>query len=138
MNIEISGSVFFQALLLLLLCQALVFFKFKNIIYSQQKKIKFLKNDVQALLLCARGVGEKLHCQQSEFRYIQERQDKLEINEGNHGMSYKQIMGLMGQGVSRNEMMSSCDLTQGEVDLMAHLQKNQKNPRSPQNQNLHI
>lgn len=124
MSIEISLAVFFQALILILLCQALVFLKFKKISQAQQRTIKSLRSDLEALLICARGVGEKLHHQQDEFRSIQERQEKIELNDGNQNLPpYKHIMALMNHGANQNDMMDSCDLTKGEVELMKNLQK---------------
>lgn len=124
MIIEMSMAVFFQSLILILLCQFLAYVKFKQRYQKQQKKIKSLENDLQALLICARGVGEKLHHQEDEFRFIQERQEKIELNETSQSsVPYKQIMGLINQGANKNEMMESCDLTKGEVELMMSLKQ---------------
>ncbi len=124
MIIEISMAVFFQSLVLILLCQFLAYVKFKQRYQKQQKKMKSLENDLQALLICARGVGEKLHNQEDEFRYIQERQEKIELNKDNHTTPpYKQMMALINHGASKHDMLDDCDLTKGEVELMLSLKQ---------------
>ena len=125
MIIEINAAIFFQSLILILLCVYLVFLKLNKRYETQQRQIKSLSNDLQALLLCARGVGEKLHHQEDEVRFIQERQEKIELHDSGKTLPpYKHIMALMGQGANQNDMMNSCDLTKGEVELMQSLQKN--------------
>ncbi len=130
MNIEVSTTIIFNVLLIISVAQIFSFYRFRAINNEQEKKIKALKNDVQALLLCARGVGEKLHNQQSEFRNIQDRQDKLELGDGLGDVSYQQVIALMNRGATADEMVSSCDLTQGEVELLAHIQNNHKKTKT--------
>ena len=89
---------------------------------AYEKRLKILKGDLQALLLCSRGVGDKLNYQFNEFRNLIERQDRLELNEKGEP-SYKQAMALLDRGVSEDEMIDTCDLTQGEAELIAQLRK---------------
>jgi hypothetical protein len=88
----------------------------------QHRQINNLSEEMNALLSCSRGISEKLHSHQGQFQNIAERQDKLEITEtGNSG--YKQAIALFNRGASEDEMLSTCDLSRGEINLITHLQK---------------
>jgi uncharacterized protein DUF2802 len=90
--------------------------------HNQHKKIDQLNAELNALLSCSRGISERLHSHQYQFQNIAERQDKLEISEtGNAG--YKQAIALFNRGASEDEMLSTCDLSRGEINLITHLQK---------------
>jgi uncharacterized protein DUF2802 len=90
--------------------------------HNQGRQINQLNEELNALLSCSRGISEKLHSHQHQFRNITERQDNLEVGEqGNAG--YKQAIALYNRGASEDEMLSTCDLSRGEVNLIAHLQK---------------
>ena len=47
----------------------------------QYQRINQLNEEVNALLSCSRGISEKLHTYQHQFRNITDRQDKLEVGE---------------------------------------------------------
>ena len=88
----------------------------------QNRRIEQLNEELNALLSCSRGISERLHTHQHQFRNIAERQDKLEVGEpGNAG--YKQAIALFNRGASEEEMLSTCDLSRGEINLIAHLQR---------------
>lgn len=90
--------------------------------HSQHRQINLLSEELNALLSCSRGISERLHSHQHQFRNIAERQDKLEVTEsGNSG--YKQAIALFNRGASEDEMLSTCDLSRGEINLITHLQK---------------
>lgn len=101
-------------------------------IQSYEKRLKILKSDMQALLLCSRGVGEKINFQQREFRNLVERQDRLELSEQSDP-SYRQASALFDRGASEDEMIDTCDLTQAEVELIAQLRQSQN-----RNQNIEL
>ena len=86
----------------------------------QQGRIKELNNDMQALLLCSRGVGEKLQSQQKEVFTLRKRFD-TEPEPQKPG--YKQAIALMKLGATHSDTKDTCNLTRGEVELIAHLQK---------------
>lgn len=88
----------------------------------QNYRINQLTNELNALLSCSRGISDRLHNYQHQFRHITERQDKLEVGEpGSTG--YKQAIALFNRGASEEEMLSTCDLSRGEINLIAHLQR---------------
>ena len=88
----------------------------------QERQIKQLNQELNALLSCSRGISQKLHSYQHQFRYLNDRQDKLEIGESGSS-DYKQAMALLNRGATEDEMLSACDLSRGELNLIAHLQK---------------
>ena len=90
--------------------------------HVQHKKINQLNEELSALLSCSRGISEKLHSHQYQFQNMTERQDQLEIAEPGNG-GYKQAIALFNRGASEDEMLSTCDLSRGEINLITHLQK---------------
>ncbi len=88
----------------------------------QFRQINQLNEELNALLSCSRGISERLHSHQNQFQNISERQDKLEVAEPGHG-GYKQAIALFNRGASEDEMLSTCDLSRGEINLITHLQK---------------
>jgi uncharacterized protein DUF2802 len=88
----------------------------------QHQQINQLNGELGALLSCSRGISERLHSHQHQFQNITERQDKLEVSEPGHS-GYKQAIALFNRGASEDEMLSTCDLSRGEINLITHLQK---------------
>ncbi len=88
----------------------------------QERQIQQLNQELNALLSCSRGISRKLHAYQHQFRYLNDRQDKLETAEP-CSSGYKQAMALLNRGATEDEMMSACDLSRGELNLIAHLEK---------------
>jgi len=93
---------------------------------QQYQRINQLNEEVNALLSCSRGISERLHTYQHQFRNITDRQDKLEVGEPG-GAGYKQAIALFNRGATEDEMLSTCDLSRGEINLIAHLQKAKSN-----------
>ena len=123
MLIEINALVLIQALLLIVALQVYFYLRTIKRIDAQKKRMVSFRSELQALLLCSRGVGEQLHDQQEQFRDIQDRQEALELNEGSQPVQYQQIMAMMGSDVNESRVMDQCDLTKGELELMQHLKK---------------
>ncbi len=90
--------------------------------HNQDRQMNQLNEELNALLSCSRGISERLHAYQHQFRNIIERQDKLEVGEPG-STSYKQAIALFNRGATEDEMVSACDLSRGEINLIAHLQK---------------
>lgn len=88
----------------------------------QYQRINQLNGEINALLSCSRGISAKLHASQNQFRSITARQDKLEVGEPGSS-SYKQAIALFNRGATEDEMLRTCDLSRGEINLLTHLQK---------------
>lgn len=89
---------------------------------DQHQQLNQLNGELNALLSCSRGISERLNSHQHQFQNIAERQDKLEVAEPGHS-GYKQAIALFNRGASEDEMLSTCDLSRGEINLITHLQK---------------
>ena len=109
------------------ICLSLVFvqlallFVFRKRLNQQEQFIDSIKNEIHALLLCERGIADRLKQQQQQVRWMADRQDKLELTEAASG-NYKQAMALMKRGASTDEVVDTCDLSRGELELISHLQ----------------
>ncbi len=91
--------------------------------HNQHRQINLLNGELSALLSCSRGISKRLHSHQHQFQNIAERQDKLEVVAEPEHSGYKQAIALFNHGASEDEMLSSCDLSRGEINLITHLQK---------------
>lgn len=89
---------------------------------TQHRQIGQLSEELNALLSCSRGISDRLHNYQHQFYNITERQDKLEVGDAGSA-GYKQAVALFNRGASEDEMLNTCDLSRGEINLIAHLQK---------------
>lgn len=116
MGIEIVGCI----LLAVVIMQGMMLMQLRKAMGTQQGRIKELKNEMQALLLCSRGVGEKLQTQQKEVYTLRKR---IDTEPEPQEPGYKQAIALMKLGASEHDTINTCDLTRGEVELIAHLQK---------------
>ena len=87
---------------------------------QQDTLIQELKNDMVALLKCERGMGERLRQHQQSLAQMLERQDKLEISDGS-ATGYRQAMTLLQKGVSEDELIDACELSRGELALLARM-----------------
>ncbi len=94
--------------------------KLDNEMQQQEKGLFDLKQEVAVLLSCEKGMGARIKQQQYQVHQMLERQDKLEISDSAN-TSYKQAMVLMQKGVSADDLIDSCDLSRGELDLISRL-----------------
>jgi hypothetical protein len=79
-----------------------------------------LKTNVDAMLRCNRGVSDMLREHQRQIRQLQSRQEGLELQDS--GLSrYRQAVTLIGKGADQEELISSCGLSRGEAELVAHI-----------------
>ncbi len=86
----------------------------------QGKALVLIKQEMNALLSCERGMGQRIRRHQQEVRGVIERQDRLEVSDGSTG-SYKQAMALLQKGISTDELIDACDLSRGELELLSRL-----------------
>jgi len=89
---------------------------------QQARTIRKISSELDALLACSRGISERLHQHQKQFKIIQDRQDHMEVPD-NGDLVYKHAISLINRGMTEDEMMDSCELSRGEISMIAHLQK---------------
>lgn len=117
----ISNIQFVHFCLLLIVIQSLFMLDFWKKLNKQEDVVHAVENELKALLLCERGIAERLKQQQQQVRNVADRQDKLEISESSNS-SYKQAKALMEHGATTDELVDTCDLSRGELELISHLQ----------------
>ncbi|MFT7458596.1 MAG: hypothetical protein ACI909_001269 [Planctomycetota bacterium] len=87
---------------------------------QQAQLLMTIKQEMEALLMCERGMGVRIKQQQQQVRSMIDRQDKLEISDGSNP-SYKHAMVLLQKGISTDELIEACDLSRGELELLSRL-----------------
>jgi len=112
-------------LLILFALQSAAFIRLRKRTGQRDNLVANLQKEVEALLLCERGMADRMKQQQSQMRGIASRQDKQEITEHTQ-VNYKQAIALMKKGATTDEMVEACDISRGEVDLISHMQKLKK------------
>lgn len=112
---------------------ALVFFLVQSFILlrlwkrfdEQNQSVSDLQKELKALLMCERGMADRIKTQQQQVHGISNRQERLEINEAPQ-VNYKQAIALMKKGATADELVEACDISRGELDLILHLENTKK------------
>lgn len=112
---------------------ALVFFLVQSFILlrlwkrfdEQNQSVSDLQKELKALLMCERGMADRIKTQQQQVHGISNRQERLEINEAPQ-VHYKQAIALMKKGATADELVEACDISRGELDLILHLENTKK------------
>ncbi len=89
-------------------------------LYNQRLELMDLRKELEVLLLCDRGMADRIKNQQQQMHGIVDRQDRLEINESPQ-VNYKQAIALMKRGATTDELVEACDISRGELELISHL-----------------
>lgn len=84
-----------------------------------------LERDLQALLGCSREVADRLRDQWQKQRSLHEQLRQLQ-NSVDQGSPIEQAELLMEKGLSLEQISSLCQLSQGEVDLLARWAKHRR------------
>ena len=117
MPFDITFLSLFCVCLLVIALEALNLRKLARKIRIQGHTLTELRQELEALLLCDRGMGDRIKQQQKQVRCMIERQDNLEISNSSN-TSYKQAMVLLQKGASTDELIDACDLSRGELELL--------------------
>ena len=120
MPFDITFLSLFCVCLLVIALEALNLRKLARKIRIQGHTLTELRQELEALLLCDRGMGDRIKQQQKQVRCMIERQDNLEISNSSN-TSYKQAMVLLRKGASTDELIDACDLSRGELELLSRL-----------------
>lgn len=86
----------------------------------EQESRAQLERQVDALLACSREIGEQVREQTRRQRSIVEQLNRLDHHSGDDA-AIGQAGKLLEKGVSLNEISDLCDLSQGELELLARL-----------------
>ena len=84
---------------------------------SSEAKLVSLQNDIRALTAGAAGLGKKLFSLERDSRRVQERQNQVEVHKDD-GRPYDQAIRMARNGISADEIMSICDFSRNEAELI--------------------
>jgi len=84
-----------------------------------------LQNDIRALTAGAAGLGKKLHSLESGSRRVQERQNQIEVHKSD-GRPYEQAIRMAQRGASVDELMSVCEFSRNEAELIVMMHRMDK------------
>jgi hypothetical protein len=83
---------------------------------AQGKIIQTMENDLRALAAGAVGTDGRLSQLEKRSRSIKQRQEQLELRDGSR--PYDQAIRMVHRGSSIDEIVSLCDLSRGEAELI--------------------
>jgi len=123
---------------LLILTSAILFFALINLWLWHRKKISQLSktnlsspdkisSDLVALNAGSIGLGERLLRIERNQKLLADRLEQVELHDRNNS-GYNQAIRLIKQGMSKNDLISSCELSEAEAGLlmMMHEKKQKK------------
>ena len=123
--IENLLSVKSEIILVILIVQLLTILS-AVILFNKNRQLKrdirLISDELGILLTCSRGISERLQQHQQQFKLVQHRQDRLEVP-SNGDLIYDHAASLISKGMTEDEMISSCELSRGEINMITHLQK---------------
>ena len=126
---------------LLVLISLTMFLALISLSLRHQKKIRILKkshpqssssqfsNDLAALNAGSIGLGERLLRIERNQKLLAQKLEQLELHSGNNA-SYSQAINLVKQGINKEDLMSTCELSETEAGLLMVMHKNRKQRKS--------
>jgi hypothetical protein len=100
--------------------QAITIHRLRGQVEERERRLVNLETGVHALLNCSRQMGDQIHRQQKQFRTLLHRQDQLARQE-NGSPPYHQVSDMMRIGASKDDLITTCGLSDGEAELVAYL-----------------
>jgi len=91
--------------------------KLRHQVTAQSDLIDILKNDIRALFAGSVGEDSRLYKLEKRTRRIKERQEQLE-NSKHAERPYEQAIRMVQKGTSIEDLMTVCNLSKGEADLI--------------------
>lgn len=125
MNIEIYSLISLAGILVLAVLYVVDRFRLEAMrqqLGTQAQTIETLRNDIRGLYAGAVGSDARIRKVEQRSRRLMERQEQLE-NSHNSARPYDQAIRLVHKGASAEDIMSVCDLSRGETDLIMMVHK---------------
>ena len=124
---------------LLILTSAILFFALINLWLWHRKKISQLSktnlsspdkisSDLVALNAGSIGLGERLLRIERNQKLLADRLEQVELHDRNNS-GYNQAIRLIKQGMSKNDLISSCELSEAEAGLLMMMHDKKKKAR---------
>jgi len=88
-----------------------------------------IANDLAALNAGSIGLGERLLRIERNQKLLIQRLEQLELH-ANGGASYSQAINLVKQGIDKQDLMATCELSEGEAGLLMMMHKKKKQQKS--------
>jgi len=107
-----------------LLLAGIQIFKLQKQIAIQQESFKRLTSEINATSNSTIGIGNKLNNVDKQLNQLKNQQQDMVSFGGdvNHlKRTYKQATHLAKMGASIDELKQNCELSQGEAELLAHM-----------------
>ncbi len=92
--------------------------------YSQPESTGFT-SDLAALNAGSIGLGERLLKIERNQKLLMQRLEQLELH-ANGNASYNQAINLVKQGINKQDLMATCELSEGEAGLLLMMHKKKK------------
>jgi hypothetical protein len=86
-------------------------------------KIAELEEEVCAIGNGAIGVGRQLTAVASELKLVESNQEEMSYRDSHQPKPYLQAAKMAQMGADVQDLMDSCELTQGEAELLVHLHR---------------
>ena len=109
-----------QLCFILLLLQTMMYLSLSRRYRNQHGDMAQIRKELSMLLMCERGIAERIRNQQSQMRGILDRQEHT-ADTGTNGYNYKQAAALLKNGLTTEQLVNSCDLSRGELELISYL-----------------
>ena len=89
----------------------------KQFTAMQQKQLKDLSHELQAMTSAAYGVGKRINQLSAQLRELDDRQEEFDLKEQG-AQSMQQAIALVHKGASIEELMETCEMSRGEAELL--------------------
>ncbi|MDH5424939.1 MAG: DUF2802 domain-containing protein [Gammaproteobacteria bacterium] len=86
-------------------------------------------SDLVALNAGSIGLGERLLKIERQQKLLIQRLEQLELH-ANGNASYTQAINLVKQGINKEDLMATCELSEGEAGLLLMMHKKKKQQKS--------
>lgn len=96
--------------------------------HSQPESTGFT-SDLAALNAGSIGLGERLLKIERNQKLLMQRLEQLELH-ANGNASYNQAINLVKQGINKQDLMATCELSEGEAGLLLMMHKKKKQRKS--------
>lgn len=104
--------------------------KAKNIsVQHPQPESTGFTSDLAALNAGSIGLGERLLKIERNQKLLMQRLEQLELH-ANGNASYNQAINLVKQGINKQDLMATCELSEGEAGLLLMMHKKKKQRKS--------
>ena len=89
---------------------------------THEAAVATLRGDLKALYDSSVGMGEELRALERRFKYMEERQDQLDLKDPGY-QAYARAIQLVQDGADVDQITATCGLSHGEAELIRMLHR---------------